>query len=60
MRRMEIQRVDITTLAVDAIGNAVRETAAELAANPALEKVIFACFDPATEAAYRRAVEQIR
>jgi O-acetyl-ADP-ribose deacetylase (regulator of RNase III) len=38
----------------DAVEIAVREARIELAANPSLEKVIFACFDAAVYAAYQR------
>jgi O-acetyl-ADP-ribose deacetylase (regulator of RNase III) len=42
-----------------AVEIAMRETAAELAANRQIEKVIFACFDEAVHRSYRRAVEQL-
>jgi O-acetyl-ADP-ribose deacetylase (regulator of RNase III) len=42
-----------------AVEIAMRETAAELSGNDAIERVIFACFDPSTYAAYRRAVQSI-
>jgi O-acetyl-ADP-ribose deacetylase (regulator of RNase III) len=42
-----------------AVEIAMRETVAELAANRQIEKVIFACFDAAVYASYRRAVEQL-
>ena len=42
-----------------AVGIAMRETAAELAANQEIEKVIFACFDEFVYTAYRRAAEQL-
>jgi len=35
---------------------AVREVRAALAGTPALERVVFACFGPATRAAYERAL----
>ena len=41
-----------------AVAIAVRETIAELAANPELEKVIFACFDPSVYSAYRADLQQ--
>ena len=41
-----------------AVAIAVRETIAELAANPELEKVIFACFDPSVYSAYRAELQQ--
>jgi len=40
----------------EAVEIAVRETAAALSENPAIEKVIFACFDEAMFAAYERAL----
>lgn len=42
-----------------AVGIAVRETAAELKANEALEKVIFACFGEDVFEAYQRAVRRL-
>ncbi len=39
-----------------AVQIALRETLAELAANPDLEKVIFACFDNAVYGSYQRAI----
>jgi O-acetyl-ADP-ribose deacetylase (regulator of RNase III) len=41
-----------------AVEIAMRETVAELAANREIEKVIFACFEPAVYASYRRAENQ--
>jgi O-acetyl-ADP-ribose deacetylase (regulator of RNase III) len=38
----------------DAVGIAVREVRAGLASNPLLERVIFACFGAAAQAAYER------
>ncbi|MGA3071486.1 MAG: O-acetyl-ADP-ribose deacetylase [Terracidiphilus sp.] len=43
-----------------AVEIAMRETVAELDANRQIEKVIFACFDQAVYASYRRAVEQLQ
>jgi O-acetyl-ADP-ribose deacetylase (regulator of RNase III) len=43
-----------------AVEIAMRETVAELAANRQIEKVIFACFDQAVYASYRRAIQQLR
>jgi O-acetyl-ADP-ribose deacetylase (regulator of RNase III) len=40
-----------------AVEIAVRETRAELGTNPAIEKVIFACFGDAVYDAYRRAIQ---
>jgi O-acetyl-ADP-ribose deacetylase (regulator of RNase III) len=42
-----------------AVEIAMRETVAELSANPQIEKVIFACFDQAVYASYRRALQQL-
>ncbi len=42
-----------------AVAIAVRETIAELAANPQLEKVIFACFDPPVYSAYQAELQQL-
>jgi len=39
---------------------AVRETIMELQRDEVIEKVTFACFDPSTYAAYRRAVQSIQ
>jgi O-acetyl-ADP-ribose deacetylase len=41
-----------------AVEIAVRETAAELAANAAIEKVIFACFGDEVYSAYKRALRE--
>jgi O-acetyl-ADP-ribose deacetylase (regulator of RNase III) len=42
-----------------AVEIAMRETVAELAANRQIEKTIFACFDRAVHASYRRAIQQL-
>ncbi len=42
-----------------AVEIAMRETVAELAANQQIEKVIFACFDQAVYASYRRVFQQL-
>ncbi len=42
-----------------AVAIAVRETAAFAAANAAIEKIIFACFDKAARAAYARELERL-
>jgi O-acetyl-ADP-ribose deacetylase (regulator of RNase III) len=38
---------------------ALRETLAEMNGNDAIERVIFACFDEAVDASYRRAVKKL-
>jgi O-acetyl-ADP-ribose deacetylase (regulator of RNase III) len=43
-----------------AVAIAVRETITELQRDEVIEKVTFACFDPSTYAAYRRAVQSIQ
>ena len=42
-----------------AVEIAMRETVAELAANRQIERVIFACFDQAVYASYRRAIQRL-
>jgi O-acetyl-ADP-ribose deacetylase (regulator of RNase III) len=44
----------------EAVEIAVRETAAELNKDDALEEVIFACFDESVYASYERAVQRIK
>jgi O-acetyl-ADP-ribose deacetylase (regulator of RNase III) len=43
----------------EAVEIAVRETVAALSENPAIEKVIFACFDEAVFGAYERALDRV-
>ena len=42
-----------------AVEIAIRETAAEVRKDDAIEQVIFACFDETVYAAYRRAAQQL-